>query len=1001
MNKPPFLPSFAIRVEKSNQLTGSTSRRLTLALIAVVVAGLAASSAAPRAALFFTGRSPTPPPPAARLRARVPARPEVTPRKRAAAHQDEATARGRAELNVERRGHAAIALGNGEVLIIGGENERGLVKETELFDLGSRSFSISAALISPRTDAVAIHLADGRVLVLGGRNQTGELRSTEIYDSESNTFTRGPKMFHARAGHTATELADGRILIAGGNARGSAEILDPSTLQFSRVPSRMQSPRSAHSAILLKSGKILIAGGVSTDGGEVGSGEIFDPETLHFSATRNKMQGARTRPALRELPDGKVQVIGGDDARSMEMFNAEGGYFTARAHLVPGDYSRTGIAEVMRAKTQAGLFHKTDRESLKLGRIPFADRSKDRFSMIQDLMSREETLADVLDRSEHTITELPGSGGTLGGVIVTGGISGGGKVLGTMAALESSPATVTTDKTDYQPGDIVIITGTGWQPGEMVDLNVHRDNNQPPDTLYTAVADENGNIMNEEMVVQESDLGVTFLLTATGQTSGFTAQTTFTDSNNFTVTPLSQSVTAGSVNTFVWTLTATNNGNEATTTFTIPAGWTAPQTGAGPGQVTVTGCTSGFTVVGMVITITQSGTGGGDRCGTGQTLTVTYANATAPTPVSPPQTYTFDIDDAVTDPTVTVTAAATFSVTFDATPIADVAGAATVLSVTIGAAPATPVTKAELPKTFSGIASGTNVSYSYISPLAVSASKQYRWLSTAGTGSASGQTLQSGGPFSLTSNSTVTATYKAQFFQTFTHTGLTADATGTVVTVDAATKVFGDLPFSKFVDDGTTVAYAFTNPVTSSVAGKQYRLASVTGPTTGYTVSGANTTTGNYVAQFLQTFTHTGLTADATGTVVTVDAVAKTFADLAFSKFVDVGATVNYAYNNPVTSSVSGKQYRLDSVTGPTTGYIVSGANTITGTYVAQFLQTFTHTGLTADATGTVVTVDAVAKTFADLAFSKFVDVGATVNYAYNNPVTSSVSGKQYRLDSV
>ena len=90
---------------------------------------------------------------------------------------------------------------------------------------------------------------------------------------------------------------------------------------------------------------------------------------------------------------------------------------------------------------------------------------------------------------------------------------------------------MTTDKTDYAPGETVIITGTGWLPGETVNLNVHRDNNNPPDTLYTAVADANGNIQNSEMVVQESDLGNTFLLTATGQTSGYTAQTTFTDGN--------------------------------------------------------------------------------------------------------------------------------------------------------------------------------------------------------------------------------------------------------------------------------------------------------------------------------------------------------------------------------------------------------------------------------------------------------------------------------------
>ena len=154
----------------------------------------------------------------------------------------------------------------------------------------------------------------------------------------------------------------------------------------------------------------------------------------------------------------------------------------------------------------------------------------------------------------------------------------------------------------------------------------------------------------------------------------------------------------------------------------------------------------------------------------------------------------------------------TFSVTFDAAPIGDVAGGATVLSVTIGAGPATTVTKADLPKVFTGLASGTNVSYSYVSPLAASATKQYRWLSTAGTGSAVGQSAQSGGPFSVTSNSSVTATYKAQWLQTFTHTALTADTTGTVVTVDGDAQTFGALAFNKFVDVGATVSYAYTTP---------------------------------------------------------------------------------------------------------------------------------------------------------------------------------------------
>ena len=37
----------------------------------------------------------------------------------------------------------------------------------------------------------------------------------------------------------------------------------------------------------------------------------------------------------------------------MEMFNAQGGYFTARARLVPDSQSQTSIAEVLSAPSRA------------------------------------------------------------------------------------------------------------------------------------------------------------------------------------------------------------------------------------------------------------------------------------------------------------------------------------------------------------------------------------------------------------------------------------------------------------------------------------------------------------------------------------------------------------------------------------------------------------------------------------------------------------------------
>ena len=194
---------------------------------------------------------------------------------------------------------------------------------------------------------------------------------------------------------------------------------------------------------------------------------------------------------------------------------------------------------------------------------------------------------------------------------------------------------------DYAPGETATITGRGFQPGEIVRLKIHEDPHTPQERGFDATADADGNFSGE-YVVQAYDLDMKFLVGARGLTSGATAQTTFTDASTFVAAPLTQSVAAGSVNNFSWTFTAQNNGNAATT-FTIPSPWPVPQTAPGPGQVTVTGCTSGFTIGGAggrVITITQSGTAGNGSCGTGQTLTVNYLNVTAPTPATPPQTFT-------------------------------------------------------------------------------------------------------------------------------------------------------------------------------------------------------------------------------------------------------------------------------------------------------------------------------------------------------------------------
>ncbi len=88
---------------------------------------------------------------------------------------------------------------------------------------------------------------------------------------------------------------------------------------------------------------------------------------------------------------------------------------------------------------------------------------------------------------------------------------------------------VTTDKDDYSPGELVIVTGAGWLPGETVELSFYEIPFQLT-VKYYAIADGEGNIFNNQYIIYEHHLGQTIILTATGQTTGLSAITIFTDS---------------------------------------------------------------------------------------------------------------------------------------------------------------------------------------------------------------------------------------------------------------------------------------------------------------------------------------------------------------------------------------------------------------------------------------------------------------------------------------
>ncbi|HBB86211.1 MAG TPA: hypothetical protein DC047_01185, partial [Blastocatellia bacterium] len=488
VNIPPVRPQ-SVRFSTLNRISKRSRLAIALALVAIAAsAAVASASSASFRALLF-GRAVA----------------DITVANSGSIKQSSATPTALAppvadtQLNKARRGHTATLLADGSVLVSGGEDANGFITEAEIYDPTSGTFSVSGNLSAPRADHTATRLPDGRVLIAGGRGQLGPLSSTEVFDPASGAFTAGPDLNGARSGHSATRLSDGRIVFAGGDASGSVEIYDPSANAFSSVGANMLAPRAQHSAALLNDGNILFVGGKALDGRNVLTGEILNVASAAFSAVGNEAKDEHVRALLRVLPDGKVQIIGGTDHEDIEMYDPAINQFGAHAHVYPiGDSHPALYQEILDAPTRTALF-------------------------------RHGASSALLNRDGETITELSGSTQAL----VIGGTDGSGAFLNSAATLNSSAATVTTDKLDYAPGTPVIVSGTGWQPNEVVTLMFHEDPHVGTENPHTFLVqtDADGNFVHQQYAPEDQDNGLTYILAATGGTSGRTAQTALTDAN--------------------------------------------------------------------------------------------------------------------------------------------------------------------------------------------------------------------------------------------------------------------------------------------------------------------------------------------------------------------------------------------------------------------------------------------------------------------------------------
>ncbi|HKP70888.1 MAG TPA: kelch repeat-containing protein, partial [Pyrinomonadaceae bacterium] len=123
------------------------------------------------------------------------------------------------EMDSPRAGHTATTLSDGSILITGGGSDTELILNEGVFTQLRSKLAIS------RVNASALAMNDGRVLIVGG----DDVASVEIFDPLTQMFEPVGEMRVMRARPLLRALRDGKVQIVGGNNDGSMEIYDPAS----------------------------------------------------------------------------------------------------------------------------------------------------------------------------------------------------------------------------------------------------------------------------------------------------------------------------------------------------------------------------------------------------------------------------------------------------------------------------------------------------------------------------------------------------------------------------------------------------------------------------------------------------------------------------------------------------------------------------------------------------------------------------------------------------
>ncbi|MBZ4374167.1 kelch repeat-containing protein [Corallococcus sp. AS-1-6] len=343
-----------------------------------------------------------------------------------------------------RYAHSTTKLPDGSVLVVGGTDGDGLIRDdAQRYHPSTGTWTAAPGLLQGRYGHSAVALSNGRVMVFGGWvwgwNEWGEetqipADSVDVFDPATGTWRWGNPLA-LRSEGIAVPLPGGQVLVASGHHNFDYTVTAHAeawswTMGPSAAGTSMQ--RSGAAAVLLLDGRVLVAGGYRN--GALAACELFTPASSFGPAVRDWVYGAhplrrsRAQASAVVLPSGKVLVAGGlsneDHLASAELYDP-----------ATGTWELTGAMATRRSKPTLVL--------LSTGKVLAVGGANEEALHTAELydpaVGTWTAVPDpVVGRTEATVTALPS-----GHLLVTGGQTLAGVTVNTVERVDPLTGTRT------------------------------------------------------------------------------------------------------------------------------------------------------------------------------------------------------------------------------------------------------------------------------------------------------------------------------------------------------------------------------------------------------------------------------------------------------------------------------------------------------------------------------------------------------------------------------